>query len=55
MIQHHTTKRVKLEASIIDETESPTTLFEKFFTDDILEHICIESIRYVKLKGSHNF
>ena len=26
----------KLEAPIIDKTDSPTTLFKKLFTDDIL-------------------
>ena len=44
----------KLEALIADKTESPTVLFEKFFSDDILEQIC-ESIKYKKIKRSHNF
>ena len=26
----------KLEAPIVDKTDSPTTLFEKLFTDDVL-------------------
>ena len=45
----------KLEASIVEKTDSPTTLFEKFFTQDILEHICVESIKYAKFKGRQNF
>ena len=45
----------KPEAPIVDKTDSKTTLFARFFTDNILEHICIESIKYAKLKGSHNF
>ena len=45
----------KLEVPIVDNTDSLTTLFKKFFTDDILEQIFIESIKYAKLKESHNF
>ena len=45
----------KLESPIVDKTNSPTTLFQKFFTDDILEQIRIESIKHAKFKGSHNF
>ena len=43
----------KLEAPIVDKTNSPIMLIEKFFTDYILEHICIEALKYEKLKGSH--
>ena len=44
----------KPEAPIADKTDSPTTLFEKFFSDGILKKIC-ESIKYKKIKRSHNF
>ena len=45
----------KLEVPNVDKTDSLTTLFKKFFTDDILEQIFIESVKYPKLKESHNF
>lgn len=45
----------KLEAPITDKTDSKATLFVRFFTEDILEHIYVESIKYAKLKRSHNF
>ena len=44
----------RLEAPIVDKSDSLTTLFKKFFTDNILEQVFSESIKYVKLKGSHN-
>ena len=37
------------------KTDSVTALFKKFFKDDILEQKFIESTKYAKLKGNHNF
>ena len=49
----------KLDASIVEETDLWTTLFEKCFSDDNLEHICIilQSIilKYAKFEGGQNF
>ena len=49
----------KLDASIVEETDLWTTLFEKFFSDDNLEDICIilQSIilKYAKFEGGQNF
>ena len=35
--------------------EPPASLFEKFLTDDILQFICNESVRYAQNKGSHSY
>ena len=32
-----------------------SSLFEKFVTDDILQFICKESVRYAQSKGSHSY
>ena len=45
----------KLEAPIVDKSDSQITLFEKFFTEDILYQICTGSIRYEKFKRCQNF
>ena len=49
----------KLDASIVEETDLWTTLFEKCFSDDNLEDICIilQSIilKYAKFEGGQNF
>ena len=42
-------------SSNLETSESPLTLFEKFFSDGILEHICDESVRYAISRGKHNF
>jgi len=42
-------------SSIQSSDESPTTLFEKFFTNDVYQLICEETIRYAASKGRHNF
>ena len=46
--------RYKFTCHVEDKTDSPTTLFEKFVSDDILKQIC-ESIKYKKIRRSHNF
>ena len=37
----------------LDSYETPSSLFEKFLADDILQFICNESVRYAQSKGSH--
>ena len=37
-----------------DSYEPPLSLFEKFLTDDILQFICNESVRYAQSKRSHS-
>ena len=32
-----------------------SSLFEKFLTDNILQFICNESVRYAQGKGSHSY
>ena len=39
----------------LDWHEPPSSLFEKFLTDNILQFICIESVRYAQNKGSHSY
>ena len=39
----------------IDSHEPPSSLFDKFFTDDILQFICNESARYAQNKGNHSY
>ena len=44
----------KLKAPIVDRADLPAALFDFFFfflADDTLEHLCIESLKYVQLKG----
>ena len=40
---------------MLKTVEPPVSLFEKFFTDDIMKFICEESIRYAISKGNHSF
>ena len=40
---------------VLETVEPPVSLFEKFFTDDIMKFICEESIRYAISKGKHSF
>ena len=40
---------------VLETVEPPVSLFEKFFTDDIMKFICKESIRYAISKGNHSF
>ena len=40
---------------VLETVEPPISLFEKFFTDDIMKFICEESIRYAISKGNHSF
>ena len=35
--------------------EPPSSLFEKFLTDDRLQFICDESARYAQSKGSYSY
>ena len=39
----------------LDLHETPSSLFGKFLTDDILQFICNESVRYAQSKGSHSY
>ena len=39
----------------LDYDFSPCKLFEEFLTDEILSHICQETIRYAMSKGRENF
>ena len=36
-----------------DSHEPPSSLFEKFLTDDTSQFICNESVRYAQNKGDH--
>ena len=40
---------------VLETVEPPISLFENFFTDDIMRFIYEESIRYAILKGKHSF
>ena len=40
---------------VMKALEPTVSLFEKFFTDDIMKSICEESIRYAISKGNHSF
>ena len=40
---------------VLETVKPPVSLFEKFFTDDIMKLICDESIRYAISKGNHSF
>ena len=40
---------------LLETEEPPISLFEKFFTDDIMKFICEKSIRYAISKGNHSF
>ena len=40
---------------VLETVEPPVSLFEKFFTADIIKFICEESIRYAISKGNHSF
>ena len=40
---------------VLQTVEPRVSLFEKFFTDDIMKFICEESIRYAISKGNHSF
>ena len=63
----HINKRKHSDLPIIDDFEwnlpipsldshgPPSSLFEKFLTDDILQFICNESVRYAQSKGSHSY
>ena len=46
---------VNLPIPVLDSHEPPWSLFEKFLTDDILQFICIESVRYAQRKGSYSY
>ena len=39
----------------LNSHEPQSSLFEKFLTDDILQFICNESVRYAQNKGSHSY
>ena len=40
---------------VLEIVEAPVSLFEKFFTDDIMKFICEESIRHAISKENHSF
>ena len=40
---------------LLETVEPPVSLFEKFFTDDIMKFICEESFRYAIFNGNHSF
>ena len=40
---------------VLETVGPPVSLFEKFFTDDIMKFICEESIRYAISKRNHSF
>ena len=44
----------KLPPPNLETSESPVPLFEKFFTENILQYICNES-KVAISKGKHNF
>ena len=40
---------------VLDSHEPPSSLSGKFLTDDILQFICNESVRYTQSKRSHSY
>ena len=40
---------------VLETVELPVSLFEKFFTDNIMKFISEESVRYAISKGNHSF
>ena len=40
---------------MLETVEPPVSLFEKFFTDDIMKVICEESIKYAISKVNQSF
>ena len=44
-----------LPISELDSHEPPSSLSEKFLTDDVLQFICNESVRYAQNKGNHSY
>ena len=40
---------------VLETVDPHVSLFENFFTDDIIKFICEESIRYTISKGNHSF
>ena len=44
-----------LHDPVLKTVEPPVSLFEKFFTDDIMKFIFEKSIRYLISKGNHSF
>ena len=40
---------------VLETVEPPVSLFEKFFSDDIMRFICEESIRHAISNGNHSF
>ena len=45
----------KLPPPSLETSDSSSTLFEKYFTDEILKYICDESVKYAQQKGNHSF
>ena len=45
----------KLKAPTLNKNDAPATLFEYFFTEDILRDRYFESIKYAKLRGCQSF
>ena len=44
-----------LPIPVLDSHEPPSSLFEKFLTDYILQLICNETVRYAQSKRSHSY
>ena len=40
---------------IQDTEKSPCSLFEDYFTDELYEFICLETVRHAHLNGKYNF
>ena len=40
---------------VLETVETPVSVFDKIFTDDIMKFICEESMRYPISKGNHSF
>ena len=47
--------KLTLPDPVLETAERPVSLFETFFTDDIMKFICEEAIRYAISKGNHSF
>ena len=44
-----------LPIPVLDSYEPPSSLFEKNYTDNMLQCICNESVRYAENKGNHSY
>ena len=54
-MSHDNSGEWNVRPSALDTEKSPCALFEGFFTEEVYEFICVETIRYAHANGKHNF